>query len=169
MLGWTLKRREWKFEPFKSTLNTNVPTCCSEFHGNWNVEKTKQNMASGLWLLSFLNLTCFKIGSWWTTIIISYVGGLALGNFLPSFLFYLFSLLVNRQNIAKNFSRAFEWIMLFHSPQMESCNGHKSDKCAYIRPFPPAIHGQSPFMDTLNRVTQIHTDRNSYFLHEKGK
>ena len=69
----------------------------------------------------------------------------------------------------KNFSRAFEWIMLFHSPQMESCNGHKSDKCAYIRPFPLAIHGQSPFMDTLNRVTQIHTDRNSYFLHEKGK
>ena len=57
---------------------------------------------------------------------------------------------------------AFEWILLFHSPQMELCNGHKSDKCESIRPFSPSYPGQSPFMATLNRVTQIHTDQKSY-------
>ena len=45
---------------------------------------------------------------------------------------------------------------------MELCNGHKSDKCESIRPFSPSYPGQSPFMATLNRVTQIHTDQESY-------
>ena len=45
---------------------------------------------------------------------------------------------------------------------MEACNGHKTDKWESIRPFSPRYPGQSPFMGTLNRVTQIHTDTTSY-------